>query len=119
LPRWPAPPPVSFVAEKRTLVPTTQALRALRAEQIIRDAYGIDRRSPRRTPVRYELLGADVAIAIVRDERAAPRTVVKVARRRPDGRAMQMRKACRNGFRNIREQIAYFETMYALYGTPR
>jgi hypothetical protein len=99
-------------------MPTTKAHRVQKAEHIVRQACGIDRRSAKRRVLRCELLGSDVALAVVYDV-AKRRTIVKVARRLVDGRAMQMRKACRNdGFANVRDQITYFETMYAQYGSP-
>jgi hypothetical protein len=99
-------------------MPTIKAHRVQKAERIVRQAYGIDRRSIKLRVIRYELLGSDVALAVVCDL-AKGRTIVKVARRLADGRAMQMRKACRNnGFASIKDQLNYFETMYAQYGNP-
>lgn len=90
------------------------AHRSREAAQIILDAFGITRYGKRRQVVRYELLGADVAIAIVRDGEGP--TLVKAARRLPDGRAMQLRKACRRGFESVKDQLAYFDMMYRQYG---
>jgi hypothetical protein len=94
-----------------------QARRAQIAARIIRRAYGIDRKQTRRFPIRFELVGSAVALAVVR-EYPSGRTVVKVARLLPDGRVQRMLKECRSGFGSLREQHSYFETLYQTYGDP-
>lgn len=96
---------------------TRQAHRAQRAQRIILEAYGIRRGERQRQPIRYELLGDCVAVAVVRDRRT-PGAMVKVARQLPDGRVRRMLKECRKGFANLKEQIRYFETLYQRYGPP-
>jgi len=68
--------------------------------------------------LRYELLGSSVALAVCRDERQGGRTFIRVARRLGDGRAVQMRKECRDQFSNLDDFLAYFDGMYARYGAP-
>jgi hypothetical protein len=100
-------------------VRTRQAHRAQRAELIIRRAYGIRRGETRRQPVRFELLGDCVAVAVVKDTRDAPCIAIKVARELPDGSVKRMLKECRTGFASLKEQIRYFETLYQRYGPPQ
>ena len=88
------------------------------AERIIREAFGVSRPDRNRRPVRYELLGGTVAVAVLRDERAGGQLCIRVARRLADGRAVQMRKASRIGFASIQELLAYFDDIYAQYGKP-
>lgn len=97
---------------------TRQARRVQRAERIIRAAYGIRRGDTRRLPVRYELLGDSVAVAVVKDRRTPSGAIVKVAQRLPDGRVRRMLKECRTGFATLKEQIRYFEILYQRYGSP-
>lgn len=97
---------------------TRQALRALRAQQIIGKAYGIRRGDPRHAQVRFELLGDAVALAVVRNRTEEHTVVVKVARQLPDGRVTRLLKESRRGFENLKEQILYFEALYERYGSP-
>jgi hypothetical protein len=89
-----------------------------KAQRIIREAYGITRRGPR-APVRFELLGDSVALAVVRTGSANGPLSIKVARELPDGRVSRLLKECRGGFPSVSEQIRYFETLYARYGAPQ
>jgi hypothetical protein len=94
------------------------AHRVKKAERIIRQAYGITRAARIRRPVRFELLGANVAVAVVRDVRCDGPTAVKVARKLEDGRVVQMRKECRKGFESIKEFICYFDSLHERFGNP-
>jgi hypothetical protein len=98
---------------------TDKARHATAAERIIREAYKISRPSTARRVKRYELLSSGVALAIARDERNGGRTFVRVARRLGDGRAVQMRKECRNQFATLKDLLAYFDGIYARYGAPQ
>jgi hypothetical protein len=95
-----------------------KAHRVQKAARIIERAYGISREAQKRVRIRYELLGSDVALAVVTDYRSGV-YAIKVARQLPDGTTRQMRKASRKGgFASLKEQISYFETMYAQFGSP-
>ena len=97
---------------------TDSARRARRAAMIIREAYGFDRETLARRAVRYELLGTDVALAVLRDAIDTP-VQLRVARLDQEGRARQLRRHNRRGFASVREQIAYFEQLYAEFGSPQ
>jgi hypothetical protein len=95
-----------------------KARRTRKAQRIIREAYGIARHG-RRVPIRFELLGDSVALAVVRVGPWNGPVSIKVARQLPDGRVSRMLKECRAGFPTVSEQIRYFETLYARYGAPQ
>jgi hypothetical protein len=97
--------------------PLQKAYRHRKAARIIRVAYGIDRSTAPRRVVRYELLGDDVALAIVEDRRTGS-TLYKLARGMPDGRAKQLRKMSRAGFTTLKEHFAYYDMLYAAFGAP-
>jgi hypothetical protein len=97
---------------------TESARRARRAAMIIREAYGFHRDTLARRAVRYELLGSDVALVVLRDQQDAP-VQLRVARLDPDGRARQLRRHNRRGFASVREQIDYFDKLYAEFGSPQ
>ena len=96
---------------------TRQAHRVRKAERIIRKAYGITRGCKKRQPLRFELIGEDVALALVRYRSAGDELVIRLARQMPDGRVVRMLSEChKGGFANLREQIKYYETLYQRYG---
>jgi hypothetical protein len=101
------------------VAPLYRAQRAQLAARIIRKAYGISRGRGPRVPVRFELLGDAVALAVVHDRRKSGTTFIKVARVLPDGRVQRMLKECRGGFASLKEQVQYFETLYRKYGAPQ
>lgn len=98
-----------------------KARQAQKARRIIREAFGITRTGAR-LPVRYELLGNSVALAVVRQKPSlgvGGSVVIRVARQLPNGRVSRMLKECRSGFPNVGEQIRYFESLYERYGAPQ
>lgn len=95
-----------------------KARQVQKAQRIIREAFGITRTGDR-LPIRYELLGNSVALAVVRQRACNAPVVIKVARELPDGRVSRMLKECRSGFPSVGEQIRYFESLYARYGAPQ
>jgi len=97
---------------------TAQAHRVRRAERIIRAAYRYSERTATARIVRFELLGTDVAVAVLRGRPTRENTGVRVARLLPNGRAVQMRKESRNEFATIKDFLSYFDALYAKYGTP-
>lgn len=97
---------------------TAQAHRARRAERIIRAAYRYSDHTAANRIVRFELLGSDVAVAVLRSRPAGENAGVRVARLLPCGRAIQMRNESRKEFATIKELISYFDALYAKYGTP-
>ena len=96
-----------------------RAQRAQIAARIIKKAYGIERGRGHRVPIRFELLGDSVALAVIQDRRFAGLTLIKVARMLPDGRPQRMLKECRRGFASLKDQLRYFETLYRKYGSPQ
>lgn len=97
---------------------TAQAQRVRKAERIIRQAYRMTRETSTRRVVRFELLGSDVAVAVVRDEHAETCAGVRVAQLLPSGRAKQMRKESRKQFATIGDLLSHFDALYAKYGKP-
>ena len=95
---------------------TTKARATNAARRIIRAAYSLNEKTGRVRPVRYELLGSGVAVAVAR--RKSDGTVVVKVARWVDGHARQMRKESRTGFASTREVIAYFDSLYRRYGRP-
>jgi hypothetical protein len=93
------------------------ARRAQKARRIISQAYRLDPRRGR-NPVRYELLGDSVALAVLRTNEPDAPVIIRLARQLPDGRVSRLLKETRAGFRSIEEQIRYFESLYQRYGNP-
>src|SRR5258706_14064280 len=86
---WPSSVPTTLpelprIARPAVSMRVRKAHQVQKAASIIRQAYGL--RPARRGlfHIRYELLGTDVAVAVIRDL-AKDETSVKVARRLPDG----------------------------------
>ena len=98
-------------------VPTRKARRIQRAQRIIRQAYNIRRGGSGIQPVRYELLGDAVALVVVRADESG-NVLVKLARELPSGRTKRLAEETRVGFSSVKEQIAYFDALYARYGRP-
>jgi hypothetical protein len=96
---------------------TAKARASNEARRIIRAAYTLNEQSGRVRPVRYELLGSGVAIAV--GIRRSDNTVVIKVAQQAEGRCRQMRKESRIGFQSAREIIAYFDALYARYGRPQ
>jgi hypothetical protein len=92
--------------------PLNQAHRARKARRIIQSAFRFSPKARRYVPVRFELIGDCVAVAVLRERGREDQICVKVARLLPDGRAAQMRKECRRGFSTVHAQIDYFESLY-------
>jgi len=99
-------------------LPIRKAHRAQKARRIIKLAYGIDGTSRYRRPVRFELLGDSVALAVVQEMRGKPTLLFKLARLLPDGRVAQMRKESRKGLMSLKEQLRYFDSLYKRFGPP-
>lgn len=95
---------------------TTKARATNTARRIIRAAYSLNEKTGRVHPVRYELLGSGVAVAVGR--RKSDGTVVVKLACQVNGRCRQMRKDSRAGFASPREIIEYFDSLYERYGRP-
>ena len=98
-------------------LPTRKARRVQRAQRIIRQAYNIRRGGSGVQPVRYELLGDTVALVVVRTDESG-NVLVKLARELPSGRTKRLAEETREGFASVKDQIAYFDALYARYGRP-
>ena len=96
---------------------TEQAQRILKARRIIHRAYGIDPRGGRADVLRYELIGADVAVVLLRDARDPARPVwIRAARQSPTGEVRQLRRASArvSDYRGI---VQHLESLYTRYGS--